>query len=200
MFVAIMVALCMHTKRTATMSGEDTNVKSMIAKHFLIAAVLSLLFGLGWAFGLIGTSSLPREVHLPAQYIFSIFMGIQGILMFFFHAVRSPDAREEWERWWYTITCRSDSYYLKRHASISVTRSTLGKAGSTATGEKSAAFDESIPLAPKDTKEMAAAPDTSTAVKNMYTIEFSESREPVKVDLSNDAGKESQGIDETSKL
>ena len=204
MFVTIMVALCMHTKRTATMSSKDTNVTSMIAKHLLIAAVLSLLFGLGWAFGLIGTSSLPREVHLPAQYIFSIFMGAQGILIFFFHAVRSPDAREEWKRWWYIITCRSDSYYLMRHASISITRSTSAKPGSTATTEKSVAFDEDIPLSPKDTKdstagkEMAAAPETSTTVENMYTVDPIESGEPVKVDLSSSDTE--KGINETSKL
>ena len=212
MFISIMVALCMHSKRTAAMSGKDTNVKSMIAKHLVIAVLLSLLFGLGWAFGLIGTSSLPREVHLPAQYIFSIFMGIQGVLMFILHAVRSPDSREEWTRWWYIITCRSDSYYLKRHASVSVTRTTSGKAhvtsleGSTVATGKSAAFDEDIPLSPKDTKdsiagkEMEAAPQTATTVENVYVVDPTESSEPVKVDLSSDAGKESQGINETSKL
>ena len=208
MFVVIMVALCMHTRRTAAMTGKDSNIKSMIAKHLLIAVVLSLLFGLGWAFGLIGTSSLPREAYLPAQYIFSIFMGLQGVLIFFFHAVRSPDAREEWKKWWYFATCRRGSYYLKRHASFTVTRSTSTKArsfeASTAAAEKSGAFDEDIPLSPKDTnestakgKEMAAIPDMSTTVENVYVIDPTEGGEPAKVDLSSDAGK---GADETSKL
>ena len=209
MFVVIMIALCLHSKRTAAMSGKDTNKKSMIAKHLLIAVVLSLLFGLGWAFGLIGTSSLPREAYLPAQYIFSIFMGIQGVLMFFLHAVRSADARKEWKKWWYIITCRRSSYYLKRRASTSVIRSTSAKTrmtsfeGSTAATEKSTAFDEDIPLSPKDTtgsKEMAAAPDTSTTLENVYVIDPTEGGEPAKIDLSSDVGKESQGIDETSKL
>ena len=191
------------------MSGKDTDMKSVIAKHLLIAVVLSVLFGLGWAFGLIGTSSLPQEAYTPAQYIFSIFMGIQGVLIFFLHAVRSPEAREEWKKWWYTITCRRSSYDLKRRASITVTSSTLrGRVTSldtsTAAIEKSMPYheaEEAVPLSPKNTsndreKEMQAAAAASTTVENVYVIDPTDGGEPEKVDLSSADEKK----DETSIL
>ena len=192
------------------MNAKDTNMKSVIAKHLLIAVVLSLLFGLGWAFGLIGTSSLPQEAYTPAQYIFSIFMGIQGVLIFLFHAVRSREARDEWKKWWYTVTCRRNSYELKRRASFTVTSSSSrGRVTtletSTAALEKSMPYHEAeevVPLSPKNTasddreKEMQDAAAASTTVENVYVIDPTEGDEPVKVDLSSDEGKR----DETSKL
>ena len=207
MFIVIMVALCMHSRRTAVMSAKDPNMKSVIAKHLLIAVVLSLLFGLGWAFGLIGTSSLPEEAYTPAQYIFSIFMGIQGVLIFLFHAVRSPEAREEWKKWWYTATCRRNSYELKRRASFTVTNSSRARTLETSTAvlEKSMPYheaDEVVPLSPKNTasdkqeKEMQAAAAASTTVENVYVIDPTEDGVPEKVDLSSADGEE----DETSKL
>ena len=207
MFVVIMVALCMHSRRTAVMSAKDTNMKSVIAKHLLIAVVLSLLFGLGWAFGLIGTSSLPEEAYTPAQYIFSIFMGIQGVLIFLFHAIRSPEAREEWKKWWYTATCRRNSYELKRRASFTVTNSSRTRTLETSTAvlEKSMPYHEAeevVPLSPKNTasdeqeKEMQAAAAASTTVENVYVIDPTDGGVPEKVDLSSADGKE----DETSKL
>ena len=208
MFIIIMVALCMHSRRTA----KDSNVKLVIAKHLLIAVVLSLLFGLGWAFGLIGTSSLPREVYLPAQYIFSIFMGVQGVLIFLLHAVRSPDAREEWKKWWYSITCRRNKYELKRRASFTVTNTTSrGRVptleSSTAVTGKSMSYheaDEVVPLSPRTTedkaaeKEMKAAAFTSTTLENAYVLDPTEVDGPPKVDPST--GGKSSGEDQTSKL
>ena len=118
LFIITMVTLCMYSRRNAVRSAKNTNVymTSVIAKHLLIAVVLSLLFGLGWAFGLIGTSSqLPEEAYTPAQYIFSIFMGIQGVLIFLLHTVRSQEAREEWKKWWYTATCRSKTQFHEQN-------------------------------------------------------------------------------------
>lgn len=189
------------------MSAKDTNMKSVIAKHLLIAVVLSLLFGLGWAFGLIGTSSLPEEAYTPAQYIFSIFMGIQGVLIFLFHAIRSPEAREEWKKWWYTATCRRNSYELKRRASFTVTNTSRTRTLETSTAvlEKSMPYheaDEVVPLSPKNVasdeqeKEMQAAAAASTTVENVYVIDPTDGGVPEKVDLSSADGKE----DETSTL
>jgi len=114
MFAIIMISLCRHSVKTP----GDKDKKSMVARYLFIAMMLSLLFGLGWAFGLIGTSSLPAGVSIPAQYIFSIFIGFQGVLLFVLHAIRSPDSREEWKRGWYTITGRADKYRVIRTSSI----------------------------------------------------------------------------------
>ncbi len=113
-----MVSLCRHSTKSADTTKSS---RSVVLRHLLIAVVLSLLFGLGWACGLIGSSSLPEEVFIPAQYIFSIFVGLQGVFIFIFHAIRSPDAREEWRRWWYTVTGRAEQYRVLPTASTSGT-------------------------------------------------------------------------------
>ncbi len=115
MFLLIMVSLCRHSPKSADTTKSS---RSMVRRRLLIVVVLSLLFGLGWAFGLIGSSSLPEEVFIPAQYIFSIFVGLQGVFIFFFHGIRSPDAREEWKRWWYTVTGRAEQYRVLYTTSI----------------------------------------------------------------------------------
>ena len=184
MFIVIMVALCMHSRKTAVMSAKDPNMRSVIAKHLLIAVVLSLLFGLGWAFGLIGTSSLPQEAYTPAQYIFSIFMGIQGVVIFLLHTIRSQEAREEWKKWWYTVTCRRNtmSYELKRCASFPSQVTALENY--VAAMGKNVAYHEGegvIPLSPKDAscrsnkeKEIQVSASTSTALENFHVIEPTE--------------------------
>ena len=209
MFIVIMAALCIHSRRTAVLSAKDTNMKSVIAKHLQIAVVLSLLFGLGWAFGLIGTSSLPQKAYIPAQYIFNIFMGIQGVLIFVLHAVRSQEAREEWEKWWYTITCRRDLYEIKRCALFTVTSpSARGHVNtletSTTTLEKSMSYnkaEEVVLLSPMDTnddmeKEIQAAIAASTTVFNVHWVDPTESDQPENVDLSSAEGRK----DETFEL
>ena len=103
MFVIITASLCPHSVKRAK---ATKNTFSVVRRQLILAVVLSTLFGLGWAFGLIGTSSLPKEVYLPAQYIFSIFVGMQGVFIIVFHGIRSRDAREEWKRWWGIVTSK----------------------------------------------------------------------------------------------
>ena len=111
MFIIIMTSLCHRFKFTNSTNTTKTTYGTF-RHQLIIAIILSVLFGLGWAFGLIGTSSLPEEVYVPAQYIFSIFVGLQGVLIFVFHGVRSRDARKEWKRWWYVITGREEHLHV----------------------------------------------------------------------------------------
>ena len=159
MFILIMFSLVRHAAKSA--DTNTTSTRSVVLRHLFIAIVLSIMFGLGWAFGLIGTSDLPEEVYVPAQYIFSIFIGLQGVFIFFFHALRSTDAREEWKRWWFTITGRADEYRVLRTTSITgsgtgtrkkpVHRSTsTGSTGATSSSDsfRLASYTEKQPLDP----------------------------------------------------
>lgn len=73
--------------------------------------------------------------------------------------------------------------------------------------DKSPLHEEHVPLTPtKSAKEIEAenemmeAADKSTTVENEYTVEPTET-EPLKVDLSSDAGRDSSpGTEETSKV
>ena len=123
-----MIALCQHSSKTAeTKTGKTSNTGW---KLLVIAFILSVLFGLGWGFGLLGTTALPKTVFVLAQYLFSIFIGLQGLMIFVLHCVRSPDAREEWIHWWYLATCREGEYKRRRALSFSTTNRKVNSSSS----------------------------------------------------------------------
>ena len=100
-----------------------SNERKELLQLAIIAFVLSFMFGFGWTFGLL--------VHIPsviastiAQYIFSIVLGMQGVLFFIFHGLRSNEARREWRKWFYKVMCCLETPPELRH---SATHSTPAK-------------------------------------------------------------------------
>ena len=91
-FTIIMIKLL---SRKNTINPEKGTVE-IVKKNLLIAVGLSLLFGLGWGFGLTATSSGTKEATFAFQLLFSIFVGLQGVLILFFHGIRSPEFRQVW--------------------------------------------------------------------------------------------------------
>lgn len=83
--------------------------KRKLKKHFFLALGLSLVFGLGWGFGLLATTSDAQELTFTFQIIFSMFIGSQGLLIFFFHVIRAPQVRRQWKRWFIKLCCRKPS-------------------------------------------------------------------------------------------
>ena len=67
--------------------------------------ILSMNFGLGWIFGLLVTSKYPEPLYITFIVIFSLFVGLQGILLFVLHCVRNQTARETWRVWFYILCC-----------------------------------------------------------------------------------------------
>ena len=64
----------------------------------MIALGLSLLFGLGWAFGLLASSDLPAAVRYPAEWIFTLATAFLGVYLFALYILRSSEARQFWTR------------------------------------------------------------------------------------------------------
>lgn len=98
-FVLIMISICKH-KQNQNSLKEKTHadvIKDLKIK-FIIALSLAVVLGLGWGFGLIATSSGIDELTFTFQIIFGIFVGSQGVLIFFLHGVRSEDFRKFWTR------------------------------------------------------------------------------------------------------
>ena len=69
------------------------------------AAVLSVVFGLGWGFGLAQTS-VPKDSGTAAevtlfilQLLFGLLVGSQGVLVFIFYGVGNHKVRVVWKRW-----------------------------------------------------------------------------------------------------
>ena len=88
-----MLKLCLGTVKVDV---ERDSARRTFKKNFFIAVGLSLLLGLGWGFGLTATSSDLKELTFALQVIFSLFVGSQGVLIFFFHGLRSPQFRLVW--------------------------------------------------------------------------------------------------------
>ena len=92
-FAIIMVRLCIGTVKVDV---ERHSARRTFKKNFFISVGLSLLLGLGWGFGLTATSSDLKELTFALQVIFSLFVGSQGVLIFVFHGLRSPQFRLVW--------------------------------------------------------------------------------------------------------
>ena len=108
MFVLIMHSIsCRHT------GTKDGGKKNEFRKNALIGLILAVTFGLGWIFGLLGTTSLPPAVSLPSVYLFTILVGTQGLLIFVLRVLRSQDVRNEWKKWFYRMKSHKQSSHQK---------------------------------------------------------------------------------------
>ena len=93
-----MVSVCYHLRSTARI----TNINLSLRKLARTATVLSVVLGLGWAFGLVQTSApsdssdAARVVLTVFQVLFSLLVGLQGILMFGFYGIGNKKVREVW--------------------------------------------------------------------------------------------------------
>ena len=102
--------------RRNTLSKSDAKptkkVSTIFKQNLIIAAGLSLLFGLGWGFGLTATSSDVEELTFAFQILFSLFVGSQGVLIFVFHGLRSQQFRHVWVSFFGLRSTFSKSYAL----------------------------------------------------------------------------------------
>ena len=81
------------------MNKPNNEKFSKVKKNFMLALGLSLLFGLGWAFGLLASSDLPGAVRYPAEWIFTLMTAFLGVYLFALYIVRSAEARRLWKSW-----------------------------------------------------------------------------------------------------
>ena len=106
---------------------NTSNWNTGLGRHLISAMFLSILFVIAWIFGLIGTSLLSDDLEdltIAAQYIFSIFIGLHAVFLLIFHAIRSPESREQWKMWFYVLTCRQAQYNVAHATSLSGTSTT----------------------------------------------------------------------------
>ena len=111
MFIVITVCLVKNrkNKNVSTMHAKKRELKRL----FFLVLGLSLLFGLGWGFGLLATSSDIKELTFTFQILFSILIGSQGLLIFVFHVIRAPQARKQWKKLFIKLSCNKS---LRSHS------------------------------------------------------------------------------------
>ena len=80
---------------------ETSNNRNLhkLKENFMIALGLSLLFGMGWAVGLLASSDLPRAVRYPAEWIFTLATAFLGVYLFVLYVLRAQEARKFWKKW-----------------------------------------------------------------------------------------------------
>ena len=98
MFIIIIACLLKNRK--------NVKKKSELKRHFFLVLGLSLVFGLGWGLGLLATSSEIQKLTFTFQILFSILIGSQGLLIFLFHVIRAPQAREQWKKLLTKCSCQ----------------------------------------------------------------------------------------------
>ena len=106
MFIRILVSVLRHGNN----KGEKEDKYKKNLKRAFITFVLAIMFGVGWVFGVLGSSGLPPAISIACQFTFIFVITFQGLFLFLLHPCRSKDAREEWRRWFYYATCRTEAY------------------------------------------------------------------------------------------
>ncbi len=108
MFIIILTSVLRHGK-----SKEKEGKVKKFYKKAIITFLLAIMFGVGWIFGVLGSTGIPEAISRPCQITFVIVVGFQGVLVFLLHPCRSKDARDEWKKWFYYATCRAKTYQEK---------------------------------------------------------------------------------------
>ena len=138
-------------------AGGGTQGESRInTKNFMIAIVLSITFGLGWGFGFLATSHDVLPIVIIFQAIFTIIVGIQGILLFVFHGIRNPDVRDLWKSMFFFVSRKTRRVY-------SLTQST----GNT---ERDTPKQASIPISPSTDTGLSHSYNHSTIKSTSMTF------------------------------
>jgi hypothetical protein len=92
--------------------AKSKDAQHSVFYHVFAAMILSLIYGIGWAFGFIASSNVSRDAYLTTQYLFSFLIFAHTILQFVFYL----PSREELGRLWSIVTRRSKGYDIEEPA------------------------------------------------------------------------------------
>ena len=80
--------------------AKKKSIKQETKQHCRVAFTVSILFGLGWGFGVLASQAISVQgVRVIFNTLFTIFIGFQGFFIFLLYILMSPNARKEWKRW-----------------------------------------------------------------------------------------------------
>lgn len=101
MFTIIIASICKHIsprKRKFPLGGrKEKALSGFNIQNFVITVVLSITLGLGWGCGFLATSHDILPIVVLFQGIFTVVVGIHGVLLFILHGIRNSDARALWK-------------------------------------------------------------------------------------------------------
>ena len=92
--------------------------KSNPRKKAFIVFVLALMFGIGWAFDILGSED-SDALSIVFQFLFIIIVGLQGLFIFLLHPCRSKDALNLWKKRFCGVNCMHHDEARKSSIQIS---------------------------------------------------------------------------------
>lgn len=106
MFTMIMAQLLRKKCRRKFAESYSDDTGMSFKQQLLIAITLSILFGLGWGFGLFVSATIFSSATIRNIFsvIFILLTSFQGLFIFIMHCLRSAEVRKEWQRWIFRIT------------------------------------------------------------------------------------------------
>lgn len=176
-WIFYMATLAIMTHSMPPSSSESKfEVHRSALFHNFIAMTLSIIFGIGWAFGFLASSNdVSRGAYLTGQYLFSFLILTHTILLLVLYPIRTSASRDELKRYWYIITCRAQEYEVSApgregRAGQYITNAEKGTEAITLERvEESGHHDEKVPLAQKEVE--GALPIETTPVHGHTVIE-----------------------------
>ena len=99
-FFIIMISLIKKSSNKRFSEAKKRNRKAETKQQCRVAFTVSVLFGLGWGFGLLASQAIDVQgVRVVFNTLFTIFTTFQGFFIFVLYVLLSPNARKEWKRW-----------------------------------------------------------------------------------------------------
>lgn len=131
MFSIVLVTVHRHRSR---LDGGQSKPKRVV-KTVVVTFVLVIMFGVGWIFGILGTTGFVHPgFSRTFQFAFIVVVGLQGFFFFLLQPCRSRDARNEWKKW---LSC-----CIHQQGTVSLDRG--GQHSSSTPGDSNPSFDTSI--------------------------------------------------------
>ena len=104
MFVIIVSSICKQQIKMKNETGNQS-LRASYKKQAVMLITLSILFGLGWGIGLLGTNSLEVQwLRYGFQIVFIMLTAFQGLFIFILYGLRLQQIRKVWKKWFYIIT------------------------------------------------------------------------------------------------
>ena len=146
-----------------------------LRKAFIVF-VLAIMFGIGWAFGILGSENR-NAVSVIFQILFVVIVGFQGLFIFLLYPCRTKDARDQWKRLFYSVTCCRHGRDEQSKSSVPQVHNSPNKHNSstslkTLTFTKSSSIDYSHPSSNDSTGFMNVAFSPSPIVQNVNVKEL----------------------------
>ena len=105
-FVSLLRKTYLSKQKNVTKATDKNSNISFLRQQLVIVFTLSVLFGLGWAIGLLATQDAHNNKHVRNMFsaLFVLITAFHGLFIFIMNGVRSKDVQTVWKQWFQLVT------------------------------------------------------------------------------------------------